>query len=323
MSFFNKYPYTDEHEINLDWILQKIENIKIKIKALEDAIHDIVVTIPNDGKLTLKRNNVIIGDFTANQATDEDINISVPENTSELNNDSGFVVSSDLATVATTGSYNDLLNKPTIPAAQVNSDWDAVSGVAQILNKPSLATVAISGSYTDLSNKPTIPTAQVNSDWDAVSGVAQILNKPTIPTVNDATLTIQKNGTDVSTFTANASSNVICNITCEDKINWISISYWKYYIDSAGLYHLYCHRDNYNYNFNGSVGSLYYGNTPDYWMFPTTFNNIYYANVTAGCSSDIVGATIHSISSTQIKNWFWAATSGTKPLFVDIYIIAN
>lgn len=101
----------------------------------------------------------------------------------------------DLATVATTGSYNDLLNKPTIPAAQVNSDWDAVSGVAQILNKPSLSTVATSGDYDDL------------------------LNKPTIPTVNNATLTIQKNGTTVNTFTANASSNVTANITVPTKIS--------------------------------------------------------------------------------------------------------
>jgi hypothetical protein len=54
---------------------------------------------------------------------------------------------------------------PTIPAAQVNSDWNAVSGVAEILNKP------------------TIPAAQVNSDWNAVSGVAQILNKPTLAAV--------------------------------------------------------------------------------------------------------------------------------------------
>lgn len=44
-----------------------------------------------------------------------------------------------LATVATTGSYIDLSNKPTIPAAQVNSDWNAVSGLAQILNKPAAA----------------------------------------------------------------------------------------------------------------------------------------------------------------------------------------
>lgn len=48
---------------------------------------------------------------------------------------------SSLATVATSGSYNDLSNKPTIPAAQVNSDWNASSGVAEILNKPTIPTV--------------------------------------------------------------------------------------------------------------------------------------------------------------------------------------
>ena len=42
---------------------------------------------------------------------------------------------------------------------------------------------------------------------------SQVSDFPTIPTVNDATLTIQKNGTNVSTFTANASSNVTANIT--------------------------------------------------------------------------------------------------------------
>lgn len=50
----------------------------------------------------------------------------------------GKASTSSLSTVATTGSYNDLTNKPTIPAAQVNSDWNAVSGVAQILNKPTI-----------------------------------------------------------------------------------------------------------------------------------------------------------------------------------------
>ena len=42
------------------------------------------------------------------------------------------------AAVASSGSYNDLTNKPTIPAAQVNSDWNAQSGVSQILNKPTI-----------------------------------------------------------------------------------------------------------------------------------------------------------------------------------------
>lgn len=55
-----------------------------------------------------------------------------------------------LATVATSGSYTDLTSKPTIPAAQVNSDWNAVSGLAQILNKPTL----FNGTWSSLSGKP-------------------------------------------------------------------------------------------------------------------------------------------------------------------------
>lgn len=70
-----------------------------------------------------------------------------------------YAESEDLATVATSGDYDDLENKPTIPAAQVQSDWleADTSAKSYILNKPNLATVATSGSYTDLSNKPTIP----------------------------------------------------------------------------------------------------------------------------------------------------------------------
>ena len=70
-----------------------------------------------------------------------------------------YAESADLATVATTGDYDDLSNKPTIPAAQVQSDWTESDNTKKsyIKNKPNLATVATSGSYTDLSNKPTIP----------------------------------------------------------------------------------------------------------------------------------------------------------------------
>lgn len=38
----------------------------------------------------------------------------------------------------------------------VNTDWNSVSGLSQLLNKPTLATVATTGSYPDLINKPTI-----------------------------------------------------------------------------------------------------------------------------------------------------------------------
>lgn len=47
-------------------------------------------------------------------------------------------------------------------------------------------------------------------------------NTPTIPTVNNGTLTIQKNGTNVATFTANQSGNTTANITVPDPASY----YW-------------------------------------------------------------------------------------------------
>lgn len=69
---------------------------------------------------------------------------------------------------------------------QVNSDWDATSGPAQILNKPHLAPVATSGSYYDLKDRPSDTGGsftQVNSDWAETRGPAAILNKPSLTTV--------------------------------------------------------------------------------------------------------------------------------------------
>ena len=67
-----------------------------------------------------------------------------------------------------------------IPAAQVNADWAATSGVAQILNKPTISAVGQSGDYGDLINRPTIPPGQVQSDWNETIGLGAILNKPTL-----------------------------------------------------------------------------------------------------------------------------------------------
>ena len=104
------------------------------------------------------------------------------------------------ATVATSGSYNDLSNKPTIPTVndstitiKSNTDDTGDSFTTNASNGKTinlgLSSVAISGSYNDLSNKPTIPT------------------------VNNASLTIKKNDSDTgTTFTANASTDVTCNL---------------------------------------------------------------------------------------------------------------
>lgn len=79
----------------------------------------------------------------------------------------------NLASVATSGDYDDLTNKPTIPPAQVQSNWNEsdTSSKSYIQNKPSLAAVATSGNYSDLNGTPTIPT--VDQTYDATSTNAQ------------------------------------------------------------------------------------------------------------------------------------------------------
>ena len=94
----------------------------------------------------------------------------------------------DLATVATSGDYDDLLNKPSIPSAPGtlntdNSTAQSVNSSEALSGTVKLHKVSKTGSYNDLNNKPTIPAAQVNSDWNANSGIAEILNKPSLAAV--------------------------------------------------------------------------------------------------------------------------------------------
>lgn len=86
-----------------------------------------------------------------------------------------------------------------------NGKQDAISDLATIRSGASAGATAVQPA--DLANVAT------TGDYD------DLINKPTIPTVNDATLTIQKNGTSVATFTANASSNVTANISVPTTTN--------------------------------------------------------------------------------------------------------
>ena len=260
----------------------------------------------------------------------------IPTATSDLVNDSGFITginstdvttalgytpvdSADLATVATTGSYNDLSDKPYIPvgvivdqvydqnsqnaqagiavAQAISTKQDTIPDLSTIrsgaalgttaVQPGSLATVATSGDYEDLINKPALGTAaytnstdydsagsataaemaaksyadslganyataaqgakadtalqpgddisDLNNDAGYITGInssdittalgytpvdssslatvaftadyTDLLNTPTIPTVGDGTITFTQGGVTKGTFTTNQSGN--------------------------------------------------------------------------------------------------------------------
>ena len=141
--------------------------------------------------------------------TNKNVNITVPTKLSDLTNDSNFVentrkVNNKALSSDVTLNLDDIadgsnrliptVNNSTITIKKNSSDtgdsFTTNASSAKTINL-GLHTVATSGSYNDLENKPTIPT------------------------VNNATLTINKAGTDDTgskTFSANASSNVTINL---------------------------------------------------------------------------------------------------------------
>lgn len=216
-----------------------------------DAGYITTVNVPTNVSAFVNDAGYITQSGLASTLTNYATTSSVPTNVSAFANDANYATVGQLPTIPTNVSAftNDAgyITLSQVPA-QVNADWNATSGAAKILNKPTIPTVPTNvsafnndaGYVTNsvmnvtLSNYATsvsIPTnvsaftndagyitaaqapAQVNADWNAASGAAQILNKPVIPAAaNNGLLTIQKNGSTVGTFSANAATNATINI---------------------------------------------------------------------------------------------------------------
>lgn len=120
-----------------------------------------------------------------------------------------------LGKTATSNSYNDLDNKPTIPTkvSQLTNDSGFTTNKGTITgikmngsSKGTSGVVDLGTVITDISGKQDKITSNNKLPYSLISGT------PTIPTVNNGTLTIQKNGTKVATFTSNQSGNSTANI---------------------------------------------------------------------------------------------------------------
>ena len=173
--------------------------------------------------------------------------ITIPTKTSDLTNDSNFVSDTDYAT-ASKGGVIKVGSGLAITDGVLSTTGGGVADAVEwsnVLNKPSdvsywtndagyITSAALPTKTSDLTNDSGFLTSYTETDpiysaspaagitaadissWNAKSDFSgsynDLTDKPTIPTVNNATLTIQRNNTNVGTFTANASSDKTINI---------------------------------------------------------------------------------------------------------------
>lgn len=232
------------------------QTLKDSGKKISDLALTSQLPTVNNGTLTIQKNGTNVATFGANQKDGATANITVPTKASDVNAlsldggtikksktikmdasansdganlkwgtvnsknpyigyasdqvDGTFVVGSLLGTnyasgLAIGGGSGNLLWKGTKVATTSDIPTDYVKYTAQTLTAAQKSqarsnigagTSNFSGNYNDLSHLPTIPAA-----------------------ANNGTLTIQKNGTKVQTFTANQSSSVTANITVPTKVS--------------------------------------------------------------------------------------------------------
>ena len=117
------------------------------------------------------------------------------------------------ATVATSGSYNDLSDKPTIPTVDYPVTDVTVGGVSVLSNKVATIPALFDGNYDSLKNKPDLSVYALSSSLSTVAtsgSYNDLTNKPTIPTTTSQ-LTNDSNFITSSDLAAYATINWVVN----------------------------------------------------------------------------------------------------------------
>lgn len=164
------------------------------ITGLQNSLDSKASTTSLSGYATADSVNSALGNYTNTQTLTNLLN-------GKFNSPTG-TINQYLRGDGTTATF------PMIPAAQVNSDWNATSGAAFILNKPTL----FSGSYTDLINKPVIFSgaySDLTGKPVLFSGsYTDLTNKPMLFDGTYASLTGKP-----TTFTPAAHTHVVADVT--------------------------------------------------------------------------------------------------------------
>jgi len=162
---------------------------KTELNAKQDKINDLASIRINSGKgvadVSSNADGTVVCTLANGDTYTIDLNHEHPQ----------YVESDDLADVATSGSYNDLTDKPTIPAAQVQSDWNASSGMGVILNKPT-----IPSKTSDLTNDSGfINRAMYYGECTtAAATMPKVCTVETFPTTTSGNVTHAKEGTVIA-----------------------------------------------------------------------------------------------------------------------------
>ena len=178
------------------------EEIKIPYSSIDGT-----PTIPtvNNGTLTIQKNGTKVQTFTANQSSSVTANITVPTKASDVNAlslDGGTINKSK--TIKMDASANS--DGANLKWGTVNSKNPYI-GYASVQVDGTFVVVSLLG--TNYASGLAIGGGSGNLLWKGT----KVATTSDIPTVNNGTLTIQKNGTTVQTFSANQSGNVTANIT--------------------------------------------------------------------------------------------------------------
>ena len=209
------------------------------------------VTDIHNSTITIQKNGDMVGSFTLNQAGDQTINLTVPSGGGGI--PQTISISGNVITLSDGGGSVTLPaeSDPTVPAWAKEANKPAYD-YSEIANTPDLSgyltaetdptvpdwakeATKPSYDYSEIANTPdlsgylTAETDPTVPDWAKEANkpaydYSEITGTPTLPTVNDGTLTIQKNGETVGTFTANqpGTSTVNITITAQDIITAVN-----------------------------------------------------------------------------------------------------
>lgn len=182
-------------------------------------IEGVTVTSPTDGNVLTYSNGEWVNITPSSLPADTDLS-------HYDNSTSGFITASDIPALPadTDLSQYDNTNSDFATVSQIPTDVSQLNNDAGYITSASIPSVG-DGTITIQKNSVNVDSFTTNQNTNKtinitvptllseLSNDVGYITSATLPTVNDATLTIQRNGTTVGTFTANAATNSTINIS--------------------------------------------------------------------------------------------------------------